>query len=409
MSDWAVRVYRLAAKATGIALCRHKIVESAYANRGVGRGEVTFGRSDLDFSVITRTPDPASCDGPELFSFYRWVQTLRCVNPAITHIMVYDSGGIEKWIRTDTYLGSQERRSMLLLAGKPAFLPDVPVRREDAVRWVVFWCDRFFPLAIQERNRRNMRKLAIEVWKAWAVARGIAAEPYLTLREAVQKADSHPVGSALNDVIADPWRSTGFIMKLAGILHDSLFPPLQKLKEPFVVKMLLPPRSRQRVVVVLPHPEAALPAAAFEAQALLVTPELLHLYLHYFDPFLDWNLPSEIRKLGFSAPKPYEFVRACLFFGQDNILRLPGFVRKDTTWLPHAVLAFSRHSVPYLIHDEVPPPMPEKEILDSIARTPDCSEYYCRDYARLCRGFGEQLKVLEQLETPGSRSEPCKT
>ena len=140
--------------------------------------------------------------------------------------------------------------------------------------------------------------------------------------------------------------------------------------------MLMPPRSRQRVLVILPHPDAALPAAAFEDQSLLVTPELLHLYLHYFCPFLDWTLPPEIRKLGFSAATPIEFVRAGLFYGQDNILRLPGFVRDNATWLPHAVFAFNQYSIPYLRNGEVPPPMPEKDVRDSLAHNPNCSEYY---------------------------------
>ena len=66
---------------------------------------------------------------------------------------------------------------MFLLAGKQVSTPIADVRRDDAIRWVVFWCDRFFPLAVQQRNRRNLRKIAIEVWKSWAVAQGIVAEP----------------------------------------------------------------------------------------------------------------------------------------------------------------------------------------------------------------------------------------
>lgn len=401
MSDWGVGIYRLAAKAIGKTLCRHEIVESAYANRGVGRGEVTFGRSDLDLSIITRTRDSAPVKGSEYYALYRRVSALRCLNPALTHLMIYDAYGLDRWTRTDTYLGSQERRSMFFLAGKPVSVPVVPVRKEDAVRWVAFWCDRFFPLAVQQRNRRNLRKMAIEIWKAWAVARDLAAEPYLTLREAVQKAESHSVGSALRSVLADPWRSTRFIMELAGALHDSLFPPLRKLKEPHVIKMLLPPRSRHRVLVVLPRPETPLPQAAFEAQSLIATPELLHLHLHYLNPFLDWTLDPKIRELGFSAPAPIEFVRACLFFGQDNILKMPGFVRKNDAWLPHAVLAFSKYSAPYLRNGETPPPMSEKAILEAIGHVSSCTDYYLRDYDRICSPFREQTRELEKLEVPG--------
>ena len=393
-------VYRLAAKITGIALGRHGIVESVFANRGVGRGEITFGRSDIDLTMITRTPDSDSGDNVELFSLYRRVRMLRRLNPALTHIMVHDLPGFERWMQTDSYFGSQERRSMMLLAGKPMLTPAGPVRREDAARWVAFWSDRFFPMAVWQRNRRNLRKMCIEIWKAWAVARGIAVEPYLTLREAAQKAIEHPIGSALAEIEGDPRRAVGFVMKLAATLHDELFPSLKKLREPLVIEMLMPPRNRRRVLVVLPHPDAALPERAFEAQSLLATPELLHLYLHYFDPFLDWTLPSELRNLGFSVPDPYEFVRACLFFTQDNILRMPGFVRDDT-WVPHAALAFSEYSVPYLRNGEVPPPMSEEAVRAALARFPPCSEYYLRDYPQLYRQSLEQWKNLEQLESLG--------
>jgi hypothetical protein len=400
MSKLALQTYRLAARMAGMALCRIPIVESVYANRGVGRGEVAFGRSDIDLSVITRVPDPETGDGRELYSLYRRVCLLRRINPALSHLMVYDPVGIDRWMRTDTYLGSQERRSMFFLAGRPTRTPDIPVRREDAIRWVAFWNDRFFPLAVQQRNRRNLRKIAIEVWKSWTVAEGVVAEPYLTLREAAQKARSHPIGAALANAVGDPRSATAFIMKISGILHDELFAPLKKMKEPLVLRMSLPPRSRQRVIVVLPHPGCALPEAAFESQSLLATPELLHLYLHYFNPFLDWTLPVELRTLGFTAPSPHEYVRACLFYGQDNIWRMPGFVRPDT-WLPHAVLAFNRYSVPYLRNGEVPPPMPGEVVQAALAHLPTIADYYLRDYARLYRQSLDQLKILEELEAPG--------
>jgi hypothetical protein len=401
MSDWGVRIYRLAAKIMGMALCRHEIVESVYVNRGVGRGEVDFGRSDIDLSIITHAPDPESGDAPKLFSLYRRVCALRRINPALTHLMVYDRRGLDRWMRTDSYLGSQERRSMILLAGKPAPMPTVPVRREDAVRYVPFWCDRLFPMAIKQNDRRNLGKVTIEIWKSWAVARNIVSEPYLTLREAEQKLRSHPFGSALPEATTDPRRAVEFVMKLAGVLHDELLPPLKKLKEPIVIPMLMPPRSQQRrILIILPHPGAALPAEAFESQAFLATPELLHLSVRYFNPFLSWVLPPELRRLGFSTPPPIEFVRACLLFGQENTLRLPGFARAET-WLPLAVLAFNQYSIPYLRNGEVPPPMHEEDIRVVLERNPTCSEYYLRDYAHLYRQSVEQLKVLEKLEAPG--------
>lgn len=400
MIGLGVRVYRLAAKVMGMALCRHEIVDSVYANRGVGRGEIAFGRSDIDLSIITRTPDPETGDACELLSLYRRVCALRRINPALTHMMLYDLRGLDRFPRSDSYMGSQERRSMLLLAGRPALMPIVPVRRIDAVRYVPFWCDRLFPMAITQNNRRNLRKVTIEIWKSWAVTRNIVSEPYLTLREGEQKALSHPDGAPLAAAITDPHRSVEFVMKLAGMLHDELLPPLKKLREPMILRLLMPPRSKQRVLVLLPHPEAALPAECFEPQSFIATPELLDLSLHYFNPFLEWTLPMELKSLGFAAPSPIEFVRACLLFGQENTLRLPGFARSET-WLPHAISEFNEYSLPYLRNGENPPPMSEESMRSALGHTSDCSEYYLREYAGLYRRSVRQLEVLEKLEEPG--------
>ena len=397
MSNLALHIYRMAARIAAFALCRHEIVKGVYAGRGVGRGEISFGRSDIDLCIIVRNPDPDSCDGPLLSSLYRRVCGLRRINPALSHMMVHDPRGLDRWMRTDTYFGSQERRSMILLAGKPTPMPLLPVKRQDAVRFVAFWPDQFFPIAIQQHNRRNLHKTTLEIWKSWAVARGIADEPYLTLRETERKARACPDGAGLASTTQSPQRATEYVMKLAAALHEELLPPLRKLRETMIIRMLLPPKSRKRVLVVLPQPGASLPAEAFEAQSFIAIPELLHLYIHYLNPFLDWTLPSEIKRLGFTTPDPVQFVRACQYHGQDNTLRMPGFVGGRESWLPGACIAFTQHSLPYLQNGEVPPPMKEEDVRAVLGYQPAISEYYERDFSRLYRCSMEQLKILDQL------------
>jgi hypothetical protein len=396
MSTWGVRIYRMAAKVMGIALHGHEIVESVYANRGVGRGEVAFGRSDIDLSIIVRNPKPNSYDGPELYSLYRRAAALRRINPALTHMMVHDTPGIIRWMQTDSYFGSQERRSMILLAGRRVPTPDVPVQREDAVRYVALWIDRFFPLAVQQHNKRNLRKTTIEIWKAWAVAKNYMEEPCLTLREAELKAPTYPDGTELHEAVQSSQHAVEYVLKLAGLLHAELLPPLRKLQEPLVIPMPLPPRSQKRILVILPNPATPLPAAAFEEQSFIATPELLHLYVHYLNPFLDWTLPPELRRLGFLTPNIGEFARACRFFAQDNILRFPGFIRADT-WLPGAIIAFNHHSIPHLQNGEIPPPMSEEKVRALLEYNPTYSEYYRNDFGLLYERLLEQSDTLSLL------------
>jgi hypothetical protein len=403
MSSLGLHVYRLVAKIMGAALCRHEIVECVYANHGVGRGEISFARSDIDLTVVVRRPDSESGDGAGLYSLLQKFRALRRINPAMSHLLVNDANGLDRWMRVDTYNGSQERRSLLLLAGKAIQLPNIPVLREDAVRRIPFIADRFFSIAVQQNNRRLVHKMAVEVWKAWGVAQKLAPEPYLTLREAVQQAHGHPIGSSLASVHSDRQRATEFIMRLAGILHDELLPPLKKLREAFVFPIRMLPRSASRTLVVLPQPGAALPAAAYKEQSLLATPEMLHLYLHYLNPFLAWTLPQELRSLGFKTPGHHAFLRACLFHGQDSMWRRPGFTYKDAA-APCIAFAFNQYSIPYLQDGQVPPPMPEEKVKAVLAHNPSCFEFYQRDFAGFYRESMGQMKVLQQLEAAGTRS-----
>ncbi len=394
---FAVGSYRLAAKAAAIILQRHPIVESVYVGRSVGRGEVSFGRSDIDLHLIVRTPDSESADGPELASLYQKMRILRNLNPALSHMMVFDPQGLDRYSRIDTYHHSLERRSHILLAGKDNPIPFYPVRREDAIRWLAYWNEKFFPIAVRQRNGRNLRKLSTEIWRAWAVARGITREPYLTMKESEIEARSDPAGAGLLGRVHDPEFSVKYVMNLAGILHDTLFPKLRPLLEPIIFPMPLPPRSSHRVFVILPQKISSLPAEVYDGQSFIATPELFHLYTHFVNPFMNWSIPAELKNMGFLPPGPRDFVRACLFYEQDNMLRFPGFVRPDA-WTPGTTVAINRYCIPYLRNGEIPPLMPENVVQNELNHRPTITEYYLRDFARLYHEAVEHWEILEQLE-----------
>ena len=92
--------------------------------------------------------------------------------------------GLPSHAQLDTLWASIERRTTMLLQGEPVQIPSVAVNpdhalsRFPALGGVVL---RNFPSA--EGNSRNLRKISLECWNAYASAEGLIEEPCVLRRE----------------------------------------------------------------------------------------------------------------------------------------------------------------------------------------------------------------------------------
>jgi hypothetical protein len=291
-----------------------------------------------------------------------------------------------------------DRRGSVLLYGKPVEMPEAIVRQEDALRRFAFPLEGNLTTAVRMRDGRNMRKIAADMWNAYAVATGMLPVPFLTRKQAEAHWSATEDAGFPAEVARDPEHGLFHGFQLAKRLHDELLPPLEPLREPVVFDMRMAPRFRGRSAVIVPGTGFPVPAGSLEPHSFLSTPELLHLYVHYVNPFFDWILPSELRRLGFSGPTPREFVRACLFYGHSHITRNPGFMHPHTA-APATMIALLMHSAAHLRNGETPPPMPFAEV-DAIAqRQPSLLEYYRKDFARTYRQSEEVWSLLKGLDT----------
>jgi hypothetical protein len=389
-------IYMSAAKATARMLFRNEIVSGIYLLRSVAAGEVSFGRSDIDLTIIVREPDAETGDAAELASFYRRVRWLRRFNPAVGHIRLYDPGEFQAVMCADSYLGSVTRRNSRLLAGKPGVIPHVPVRREDAIRRFAGLIDNYFSSAVRKRNQRNLRKIAAETWCAYAVAQGSIPEPYVTRWETVERSVADGDGGRLLGVARNPEQTPEYVLGLAKSLHDELLPPLKALREPLVFRCPVPPRFPRRVVVVVPGERSPIPDEAFQPHSFFVTPEALHLYIHYVNPFFDWTVPDELRQLGFAAPNRRSYVRACQFFDGGASTREPGFLH-PFAWPPGAAAVICGYTIDHLKNGAIPPPLPMDRLEALGKHAPSCSEYYAKEFVSNYHQAKERSRVLATL------------
>jgi hypothetical protein len=377
-------------------------VESVYLRRSVAAGEVAFGRSDIDLAIVVRRPESDSRDGPELYALWRRLRLLRIANPALGETEVHDPPGLEQWIRADTYRGSLDRRFAVFVYGKPAEMPVLPVLREHAVRRLAFWPHEYLTTALRRQNRRNLKKLALEMWNAHATAAGLIPEPFATRWETEVFWRQAGEGAAIDRLASDPARAFAFALQAGERLHGELLPPLPKISRPVIFRAAVPPAIVERTLVVLPRSASAPPPEAFHPSSLVLTPELLDLYLHYVNPFLYWVAAGELSRLGIGPPCAAEFARASRHYVLSSGLRAPGFSHRHTL-TPGRKLALARRAARELARGQVPGPMDEDELRRMRSGPPpSLREYYESVFPRLYRECDEVRALLDGA--PGSTS-----
>jgi hypothetical protein len=307
----------------------------------------------------------------------------------LNQIDVFDPTSLVSYLRTDSFVASVERRTLRLLRGKPVGIPAAPVQPDHAVSRFAFWVEWLFSMAVRARNRRNLRKIALEIWNTYALADGFVPEPCLSRSEmeaGALQTESGFVATHLEEAA----HAARFVFGLAERLHRSRLPTLRKLEQPFIFDATMPPLRLPRRFVVLPRSNAPLPPEAFQENAFPCTLELLDLYLHYKNAFFNWILPRELADLGIRPPSVAGFLRSCLSYGHNRFLFVPGFADRGVS--QHAVrLAQLRHAVEWAARGELPPPLPQQEIDELTIAPPPILEYY-RDLYEPLRRESRQIE-----------------
>ena len=388
--ELAAAFYRQAAKVSARMLASSPMVESVLVRRSVATGEVCFGRSDIDMLMVVGRE--AAEDGEKIASLYQKVRRVRVLNPALSHVDVFEPDGIASLARMDTFWGSMERRTLVLLRGKPVEIPFAPVQMDHALGRFLLWAEMYIPMSVQRRSRRDLWKTSLESWNAYATAEGLIAEPYL-LRSEMEAHVRGAAGGVMTRRLEEPSYATRFVLGLADRLHHSRLPALRMLAKPLVFEAIMAPLALRRLFVILPRADFPLPPVAFARGAFPCTPEVLDLFLHYKNAFLYWALPPELLNLGMKPPSVPGFLRACRYYGHNHFLCYPGFVDANPP-APAARTACIGQALEWATRGELPPAIPQEKMREMLTRVPSFPDYYRTVYGPLRR---ENQRLQESL------------
>lgn len=390
----ASRIYGAMAKAAARLLGSSELVESIYVHRSLAAGETTFAKSDIDLAIITRRAVIDPRDIRELLSLLWRVRNLHFGLRVIGECEVHGPGDAQLWAFTEPYYGSMNRRSAFFVYGKPIEFPAAPIQVADAARRTLSFLPKHLSKAVRTQNARQIRKCVVDAWNAYLNATGVIREPYLSRGECVRY--SRFLGDwRFPDKL--PWDcAVGFSLycQITTRLHRQLLPELQQIRSPIIFRAPLPPEYAPRTFVIVPHSNSTLPPEAFGQDSIVFTPEVLHLFLHYVNPFAYWILPPEVVNLGLQPPNVESFERSCIFHSIPFRLRAPGFIESDTRGPIVRVITIG-HALRWLRRGELPPPLPPEQIAALRRTRMSAEDYYRSVYPQLYRDL---LKIWEGLE-----------
>ena len=391
----AVATYRGAARLAARALARDPLVEAVWLRRGVAAGEVDFGRSDIDLGILIGDAASSDREAAGLLRLARRVRALRVAVPVLGESLVHSRADLQRWLVTDPFRASVDRRSVRGLAGAPPAIPETAIEPRYAARRLAFWLESYLPRALRRGDVRGLRQRALDAWTAEAVISGEVDEPWTT-RRAAAAALPHPLPADAPGLLASYFAS-------AARVREALLGPTRPPRETLIFAARLPPTFSLRTFVVLPSPTTPPPAPARRADAFVCTADALALYVHHVNPFAAWELARWLDELEIEPPTAADFLGGCRFYGAPHWLRSPGFYRRGGIALaqPAGVVA---HAARHLSGPGPPPPPPRDTVVAIPGDGLTCRAWYRERYASAARASAEAWVVLDAVSAASRRS-----
>lgn len=322
---WHTAIYRAASTLVSRRFLASPNVECIYLRRSVAAGEAQFPWSDADLGIVLSAFPSDEDEGRALKGLWQRFRLARTIFPRLGEALIYTLDDLSDSVVDDPYRASIDRRAALAIyGGIPAAAP-FTVSPRDAIRRLVFWLDTYLPRALRQRNHRNARKFAIEIWNAWRTASGCIEEPFLSRRDAEQDWRHSLDAPLLSEANRNAEGAFRVSLSLATRAHAILRPPLPRLSKTISFEARFLPGTAMRTVHLLPSADAPFPPEALRQSSAIFTLEALDLFLNTQNPFLWHGLPAIALDCGVPPPNPEAWLHACRRLAARERLRVAGF------------------------------------------------------------------------------------
>lgn len=166
----------------------------------------------------------------------------------------------------------------------------------------------------------------------------------------------------------------------AAALHDEMRPPLQKIQAPMQADVVLPPSLATRRIVLVPSNRPGACLSISHPSTVLFTPEALHLYIRFTNPFLFDLLPAHFIGLGFQRLPISSYEFAINRWRCGILARKPGFGQPGLGLGPQTIV-YANHAAACLAESRDPLSITAQQLGPLAAGQHTVDDYFRNHYA----------------------------
>ncbi len=427
MATVGTAAYRLVARAAASQLGRLGFVQGVHARRSLACGEISFGRSDIDLTVVIDPSESLDIEVERLRALVRRLDLLHLAVPMLGPAEVGTPAELEEWYRSPILPASPHRdRGWLRLWGKPFERPAISGARDDerdgALPWF-FWAWLTLTGDYRRGRVRTCCNMLLDMVNVYYLYTGAFRAPMRRVdihahwsrdsgpsreREQVGRAltgpTPRPAGPSLRWIYAESLRVADALYPHVGRRLDGSLPPGElRTRVPFAFKervyVLVDPARREQV-------EAALDRMEREPNVVVATERLLKLYFYHRNPWEYFTSADDAARNGLQPPPEDALRRAIRYYLHRVVPRRIGQAigtrvdRSETLgpqyaqgrlWLDQRFIAASREQLTsrYRVAYGAWP----------YQSTTSRDEYFRREYPLTCRAIDDLAGCVRRMST----------
>jgi predicted nucleotidyltransferase len=330
------QIYRFLAKVVAKRLYKFDAVLGVYGKRSLASGEIVFGRSDIDLTILIADFDREKEEASFLCHLCDTYSRTKKLLPMLGECNIFNGFDIRAWYLLNTYESFTDR-NWIRLYGEDINPFRVKMNKEDVIFKFIWWT-LFLFVSYRKRTIKGCFNVLMELANGYYTYIGAFDEPKLK-RE-------HVLGHL---IAADPSCEelrrlqrafySGFPGKNYGHLNkwiyqeclslcDKLYDHVPKKLEGEVrysqISSSSPPEFFPVTYIIIKSAtgeeiEDGLEAMERDQQAVLITDKWLNLYLYYYNP---WEYYTMMRTNGpFGLPEPpAEAMRECVLKQANKVV-----------------------------------------------------------------------------------------